>query len=43
MEVKDKVLELKQGKSSLKGYKTNPRKGPNISESIWAIVIGSHQ
>lgn len=34
LQVQDKVMELKQGKSSLKGYKTNPRKGPNISESI---------
>ena len=34
LQVKDKVMELKHGKSLLKGYKTNPRKGPNISENI---------
>jgi hypothetical protein len=34
IQVQDKVIELKQGKSVLKGYKTNPRTGPNISENI---------
>jgi hypothetical protein len=33
-QVQDKVMGLKQGKSLLKGYKTKPRKGPNISENI---------
>ncbi len=34
IQVQGKVIELKQGKSVLKSYKTNPRTGPNISENI---------
>ncbi len=34
IQVQDKVMRLKQGKSLLKGYQNNPRKGPNISENI---------
>lgn len=34
IQVQEKVMQLKRGKSLLKGYKTNPRKGPNISENI---------